>query len=58
MQMLSSDASLKLTGYILTLVVITIFNWLNDVADLRHHATASSTSSDKKAYYFHLFDSF
>ena len=49
--------SLKTTGYILTLAVITTFDWLNNVANLRHNAFATSASSNKSAFVFYLFES-
>ena len=30
------------------------FDWLNDVANLRHYAFATSASSDKTAFAFHF----
>ena len=48
--------SQKGSGYILTLTVITTFDWFNDVTNLRHDAIATSASSDKIAFVLHLFD--
>ena len=39
----------------MTSIVITTFDWLNDVIELRHNAIATSASSDKTAFLFHLF---
>ena len=35
---------------------IITFNWLHDVANLRHNAYAMSAMSDKTAFAFHFFD--
>ena len=40
---------------ILTWVVITPFDWLNEVTDLRHNAFTTSSSSNKTASAFRLF---
>ena len=43
-------------GYIMALTVITMFDWLNDVANLRHNSFATSSSSEKTAFAFDFFD--
>ena len=55
--MISGDAHWRI-GYILTLTVITMFDELNDVTNLRHNAFTTTASSDKKAFGFHFFDAF
>ena len=45
-------------GFILTLTVITTFDWLNDVANLRHNTFPMSTSPDETAFAFDFFDAF
>ena len=46
---------MKMTGYILTLEVITKFVWFNDVIDLHHNAFLTSASSNKTGFNFYLF---
>ena len=46
--------SKKMTGYILTLAVRTMFDWLTDITELCHTAFATSASSNKTAFTFHF----
>ena len=43
-------------GYILILAVITMFDWLNDVNNLRNNAFAQSATLNKTGFNFQLFD--
>ena len=44
------------TGYLLMLVVIITFDWLDDVTCLLPNASATSASSNKTVFDFHFFD--
>ena len=47
---------MKAIGYILTLAMIIMFDWLNCVTNLCHKMFVTSASSDKTVLAFHLFD--
>ena len=40
----------------LTLTVITMFDWINDIIRFSHNAFPMSASSDKTAFAFQFFD--